>query len=196
MNIKHYLMAALLLPVFASCSEEDGSDQEYANWQQKNEAFFEQQYQAHSVATENSYILPSWTQPSSKSLSDIAHTQCVLVDVLVRGEGTTCPYFTDSVKVDWAGRLMPSPSYANGYEFGRSYLDKFDPDLDEPSTFGVQGLVVGFSTVLQHMHKGDVWRVYIPYQLGYGASAKTGIPAYSTLIYDIRLVDFWTKREK
>ena len=40
------------------------------------------------------------------------------------------------------------------------------------------------------MHRGDHWTVYIPYQLGYGASASGMVPAYSTLIFDLRLVDF------
>lgn len=194
MNIKQYLIAVLPLLGFVSCSEEDTTEQEYANWQAKNEAFFETQYQAHSVQTDNCFILPSWTQPGSKKATELSHTNCILVDVLERGTGMTSPYYTDSVNVDWSGRLMPSPSYDNGYEFGRSWLTKFDPDVDQPSAFAVKGLVAGFSTALQHMHRGDRWRVYIPYQLGYGSTATSGIPAYSTLIYEIRLVDFWFKK--
>ena len=40
------------------------------------------------------------------------------------------------------------------------------------------------------MHRGDHWTVYIPHQLGYGTSASGTVPAYSTLIFDLRLVDF------
>ena len=54
----------------------------------------------------------------------------------------------------------------------------------------VNGVLEGFATALQHMHRGDHWRVTIPHQLGYGASGTTGIPGYSTLIFEIRLVDF------
>jgi len=43
------------------------------------------------------------------------------------------------------------------------------------------------------MHKGDHWRVTIPYQLAYGETASGVIPAYSTLVFDIWLTDFWTK---
>ena len=53
-------------------------------------------------------------------------------------------------------------------------------------------LVDGFATALQHMRRGDHWMVYIPYQLGYGSQSQTGVPAYSTLIFDLRLVDFWS----
>ena len=56
-------------------------------------------------------------------------------------------------------------------------------------------LIMGFSTALQYMHKGDTWRVIIPYQLGYGAAVKDDIPAYSTLIFEIHLVDFWSNKK-
>ena len=46
---------------------------------------------------------------------------------------------------------------------------------------------------LMRMHRGDRWRVYIPYQLAYGSSARSSIPAYSTLIFDLQLEDFWRK---
>jgi len=55
----------------------------------------------------------------------------------------------------------------------------------------VSGVVDGFTTALQHMRKGDRWKVYIPYQLGYGESANSSIPGYSTLVFDITLNNFW-----
>jgi FKBP-type peptidyl-prolyl cis-trans isomerase FklB len=36
--------------------------------------------------------------------------------------------------------------------------------------------------------------VYIPYELAYGISGTTGIPGYSTLVFDITMVDFWSPR--
>ena len=45
------------------------------------------------------------------------------------------------------------------------------------------------------MHRGDYWRIYIPYQLGYGGTARSSIPAYSTLVFDLRLEDFWQKTQ-
>jgi len=37
--------------------------------------------------------------------------------------------------------------------------------------------------------------VTVPYQLGYGTSDSGDIPAYSTLIFEIRLEDFWTDKK-
>jgi hypothetical protein len=61
-----------------------------------------------------------------------------------------------------------------------SYNDKYD------CTVG-GSIIEGWTLALQHMAVGDKWRLYIPYYLGYGSSATTNVPAYSTLIYDIYL---------
>jgi peptidylprolyl isomerase/FKBP-type peptidyl-prolyl cis-trans isomerase FklB len=50
-------------------------------------------------------------------------------------------------------------------------------------------LIDGFSTALQHMEVGDKWEVWIPWQLGYGAIGQREIKAYSTLVFEIELVD-------
>jgi FKBP-type peptidyl-prolyl cis-trans isomerase FklB len=39
------------------------------------------------------------------------------------------------------------------------------------------------------MPVGSKWRVYIPYYLAYGSSGSTSIPAYSTLIFDMKLLE-------
>jgi FKBP-type peptidyl-prolyl cis-trans isomerase FklB len=46
------------------------------------------------------------------------------------------------------------------------------------------------------MHIGDRWRVRFSYSLGYGANAAGTIPAYSDLIFDIALLDFWHPGEQ
>ncbi len=192
MNIRHYLFIGLSLLGLASCSEADEEDQEWANWQSRNEAYFESQYQTHTAQTPTSFILPSWGQAASLELADIAHTNCILVDVLQSGEGTKYPYYTDSVMVNYVGRLMPSASFPLGYEFDRSYLTSYDPDVDVPASFSVNGIVEGFATALQRMRRGDIWRITVPYQLAYGKTAQNNIPAYSTLVFTIELVDFWS----
>ncbi len=197
-NWKYFLLSMILFPfagMVSSCSEsDDDSISEFENWQQKNETYFEQQYQAHSVQSDTKFILPSWKQAGSKSLSDIAHTECILVDVIetLGITDVSAPLFTDSVEVHYRGRLLPSRSYPTGYEFDKSYYSsKLDVGVDVPYTCSPSGnLVTGFSTALQYMHRGDHWQVTIPYQLGYGTSDYETIPAYSTLIFDIWLEDF------
>ena len=196
MNIKHYLFIGLSVLGLASCTEEDDEAFDEGTWRAVNEAYFEQAYQAHPEKSESSFILPSWTQPASLSLSDIDHTKSVLVDVVKDGTGDKSPYYTDTVLVHYVGRLIPTEGYPDGYEFDKSYLSAYDPDVDVPYKVAVNGVVEGFSTALQHMNRGDEWIVTVPYQLGYGTSGSgtVVIPGYSTLIFQIRLVDFWTKK--
>ena len=196
MKLKHYLFVCLSLLGFASCSEKDDTVAEYANWQAKNEAYFEQAYQEHLAASSPTcFILKSYTKADTLKQEQLAHTDFVLIDVLpsdfiVQGDKTVSPIFTDEVDIHYRGNLLPSLSYPSGYQFDTSFNGTFSQDRAEPSTMGVDAVLEGFATALQHMHRGDHWRVTIPYQLGYGTSDYNSIPGYSTLIFDIRLVDF------
>lgn len=53
---------------------------------------------------------------------------------------------------------------------------------------GYGSVISGWTVALQHMVEGDKYEVWIPQQLAYGASDNGDIPAYSTLIFEIRLV--------
>ena len=184
-----------------SCSEEDDTLPEFADWQAKNEAYFEEQYQAHLAASSNTcFVLKQFSKGDSLQFSQLAHTDCILVDVLpsdfpVDGDKTTTPVYTDDVAIHYRGHLLPSLSYASGYEFDANYSGTFMEDIAEPVNLSVNGVISGFSTALQHMHRGDHWRVIVPYDLGYGANDNGVIPAYSTLIFELRLVDFWYEEE-
>ena len=193
MKLKYYIFVCLSLLLLASCSEADDTVEEFANWQEKNETYFEQQYQAHGLSSSTpQFVLKNYTLSDDVSVSQAPHTSCILVDVLESGTDTSAsPLFTDKVKVHYRGRLIPSPSYPSGYQFDSSYTGTLDDETSSPMEFSVNARVPGFMTALQHMHRGDYWRVTIPYQLGYGTSDSNSIPAYSTLIFDIKLVDFY-----
>ena len=125
----------------------------------------------------------------------------IIAHVEQAGTGTTSPLYSDSVSMHYMGRLIPSTTYTSGLIFDKSWSsDTFNATTSRPNhsyiglSYDSQGkpvsLVDGFTTALMSMHRGDHWTVYIPYQLGYGASASGAVPAYSTLIFDLRLVDF------
>jgi hypothetical protein len=72
----------ILLPLFTSCSEADDTEEEYANWQIKNETYFEEQYQAHLAASSATcFVLRDFSKGDTVSLSNLPHTDCILVDV-------------------------------------------------------------------------------------------------------------------
>jgi FKBP-type peptidyl-prolyl cis-trans isomerase len=64
-------------------------------------------------------------------------------------------------------------------------------DQPEPISFPLNGVITGWQEGLQLMQKGGRYRLFVPYELGYGAQgAGEKIQPYSTLIFEIELVDF------
>lgn len=190
---KHSLMlflTVLLLPLgLASCSESDDTVEEFPNWQERNEAYFSGIYeQALTNADGNWKVIRKYSLEDSIPAD---YYDYIAVEVLKEGTGSGCPMFTDSVRVNYRGRLIPSTSYIDGYVFDESYEGEYNPATAKPRTMYVGSNIDGFSTALQHMHIGDRWRVYIPYQLGYGVSGSGAIPGYSTLIFDIELIEYY-----
>lgn len=114
------------------------------------------------------------------------------------GVGETAK-FTDVVRVYYKGWLI------DGTEFDSNYSGDYpDYELDIPTDFTVSGLqassggiIYGWTEILQVMRpaanatdkRGDMFRVFIPADQGYGASASGSVPANSTLIFDINLVE-------
>lgn len=190
MNIKQYIIACLSLLVLVSCSEKDDAVVEYADWKNKNEQFFEAAFLAHEY--DQALLKYSLTDETSTKYSDY-----VLVKEVSSEEDApeATPYLNDTVQIHYVGNLIPSPSYSAGYQFDQSYLEPFDWDTAVPRKFAVNGVVTGLTTALLKMHKGDHWVIAVPYQMGYGTVDNGEIPAYSTLIFEVRLEEFWTKRK-
>ena len=113
------------------------------------------------------------------------------------------PLYTDTVRVSYRGRLIPTVSYPLGSVFDETYEGSYSTTTTGVVDNKVSNFRDGFATALQHMHVGDRWRVFMSYQLGYGTSDYLTIPAYSVLIFDVSLIDFtasgkqltpWTSR--
>ena len=58
-----------------------------------------------------------------------------------------------------------------------------------PATFRLNELITGWITAMREMPVGSRWEVVIPYNLGYGSRPAGAIKAFSTLIFDITLLD-------
>ena len=198
-----YVLAVALFAVFglASCSEEDDTVEEFPNWQARNDAFFNSLTDSVLNLLELNPARTDWKRIKSWSKSDSiegSNSDYIIVKVIEEGDpASATPLYTDTVTVHYLGRLLPSVSYPYGYVFDQSYYGNYYDDVSKPLQMAIGNsggnmLVDGFATALQHMRRGDHWMVYIPYQLGYGSQSQTGVPAYSTLIFDLRLVDFWS----
>lgn len=175
---------------FASCTETKEDIEEFGNWQSRNETYFNDIYQKAKSDTKDYKIIRKWSLEEGVATSPDDN---IVVQVINQGAGSGCPLYTDSVRVHYEGRLIPSATYTSGYVFDKTWTGNYNLATMHPATFCVSGIVDGMSTALMNMHIGDRWRVYIPYQLGYGTttSSSTSIPAYSTLIFDLTLVSYY-----
>ena len=112
----------------------------------------------------------------------------IYVKKLELGAGSYRPQDGDTVRAHYQGRLIPTDSHPQGKVFDKSYAaSSLNEATDVPTLFAVEETVVGFSTALMNMVEGDRWEVVIPQYLGYKDNASSEIPAYSTLIFDIKL---------
>ncbi|HEV8283232.1 MAG TPA: FKBP-type peptidyl-prolyl cis-trans isomerase [Chitinophagaceae bacterium] len=96
-------------------------------------------------------------------------------EVIKQGTGPK-PMIADTVVCHYKGTFL------NGTEFDNSY------SRGTPIEFAVTGVIRGWTEVLQLMPAGSKYKVYVPYQLGYGSGDYNGIPGGSLLIFEIELL--------
>ena len=66
---------------------------------------------------------------------------------------------------------------------------KFDSSRGgAPLAIRLCDLIEGWIIAMQQMCVGDKWEIYIPSEMGYGKFSQPGIPAGSTLIFEIELI--------
>lgn len=176
-----------------SCSEEDTTEDEYANWQERNEGATDR----WAVQANNGTYQKFLTYTKEASTPGLKNGDYIYYEVLERGEGTESPIYSDTVRIAYRGRYIPTKSYSEGYVFDETFLKDFDWKTAKMVDMNAGGLVDGMTTALMNMHPGDRWRVYIPYQLGYGTTTtNNGVRAYSNLIFDVALKTFWHPGEQ
>lgn len=85
----------------------------------------------------------------------------------------------DNVSVHYAGRLLDGSPFDDSYKRG------------QPFTFPLGGgrVIKGWDEGIAYLNVGDSATLIIPAELGYGAADRPTIPANSTLIFDVELMD-------
>ncbi|MCO7264347.1 FKBP-type peptidyl-prolyl cis-trans isomerase [Dickeya zeae] len=93
-------------------------------------------------------------------------------------EGTgAAPKDSDTVVVNYKGTLVDGTEFDNSYKRG------------EPLSFRLDGVIPGWTEGLKHVKKGGKIKLVIPPALAYGEAGVPGIPANSTLVFDVELLD-------
>ena len=191
-SLVKWLMPLCLLTVvpLISCEEDDDDEdtsQEYENWQQRNDEMLELWAADPELKKYKNYAL--------NESATAGNSDCIYVKVLESGTGESItPFLTDTVRIAYRGRLIPSKTYPEGFVFDQSYLNDFRWETAY-ATSG-SGWIAGIQTALLRMHVGDRWLIHVPYQLGYGGSTSNAlIPAFSNLVFDVALYDVWHPEE-
>jgi len=98
--------------------------------------------------------------------------------VIKEGTGEK-PTATSKVKVHYHGTLL------DGTVFDSSV------DRGTPAEFGVNGVIKGWTEVLQLMPVGSKYKVFVPQELAYGAFPRQGGPIkpFSALVFDVELIE-------
>ena len=124
-------------------------------------------------------------EASEKFLADNAKKDGISVtasglqyEVITAGSGDK-PTATSQVTVHYHGTLT------DGTVFDSSV------DRGEPTSFGVNQVISGWTEALQLMPIGAKYRLYIPQDLAYGANPHPGGPIepYMALIFDVELLE-------
>ena len=106
----------------------------------------------------------------------IALDSGILLRQLEKGAGDKRPQLNSVVFVHYTGRLI------DGTVFDTTEGQPI------PACFRVRELIVGWQAALLRMHAGDKYEVFIPAKYGYGSMKLDGIPAWSTLCFELELL--------
>lgn len=175
-----FLLSSLL--VITSCGDDKEEEFDVDAWKAMNDAKY------NEIARD----------PNYKEIESEGKNGSVYYTVLKEGPAVTdidsIIYYTSKVKVFYKGTMLSDDG---------SEEIVFDKRLDEDDVMpfylavnpanavknGPSAVIEGWSVALQHMKRGDHWKVCIPHRLAYGKTGQGTIHPYSTLFFEIEVVD-------
>lgn len=175
-SIKSVFILLLGVVAITSCSDDNESTwDEYEDWRNENVAFYDEQKFLMTPQGTNYYqtLSPSWNSSGQiliRYLNDRSLTA-----------GNLSPLLNSTVDVKYIGRLYTGEAFDSSYN-QTAYGD---------SIFRAQpsGLIGGWQIALLNMNVGDSVEIVVPYNMGYGSSGSGAVKPYSTLIFNLKLVD-------
>lgn len=188
-----------LAGAFVSCEEVEEAGK-YDNWQERNEAFIDSlkretgEVYVATIDQAREMVVGKLYAIQVQAQSTDANPQYIYCKKLTRNDEGRRPLYTESVTAYYYGTLITGDKF-DGSFVGYSATDqgeldgaeKMPTDFDSPVGFSVQGVISGWTTVLQFMRTDERWMVYIPWSCAYGSAGKGSILGYSTLTFDMIL---------
>lgn len=177
---KLFVILAIAVVTIATLGSCGGTDtwEEYETWRTANIEWYNTQL-SRTNPDGSSYfktVQPDW-YPQSGVLIHYFNDRSLTANNLQ-------PLITSQVEVRYKGRL-----------YNDECFDSTTVGSDSTRTFLLSGTVLGWQLALTQMHVGDSAEIIIPYTLGYDYMGSTNsmggysVPPYSTLRFNVRLVD-------
>jgi len=171
--MKNLIIPILFCILIVSCKETNELEEQYADWNLKNIEYFNQ------MRDSSDYVLYKTPENRGgysfyyKTLSEGIQTPENITD-------------TSWVKFNFRGRFI------SGIVFDETYTESsvLNDSTAKPATYQLNTLVKGIFENLILMKIGEVRRIVLPKELGYGVYTMTDkMPPYSVTIWDIQLVE-------
>ena len=173
-KINAALFAKAINDVYAKSKTDLTIEQAGITLQQKLQEFTKKKTDAHKQETNN------FLTANKKRSGVIALPNGLQYEVIKAGDPNGIkPNAVDTVVVNYVGTLT------NGTEFDNSFK------RGQAASFPLNGVIKGWTEILQLMTKGAHWKVYIPGDLAYGEYPPQGSPITpnALLIFEITLED-------
>ena len=168
------IMAIVAITSLNSCLGKSIED-EYKGWREKNVEWYERQ----AASGQYTRMIASW-DPSAQVLMRW-HNDTMLT------RGNLKPLITSTVDVKYRLTLYDGTPVDSSYPVASP--------ADSIYRAKVSANVEGWMIALTRMHVGDSCTVIIPYQQGYGSTKRSDVLVpYSTLVFDMKLVDIYKYR--
>jgi FKBP-type peptidyl-prolyl cis-trans isomerase FklB len=168
-KIFYFVSAFIAITAMNSCVGDDETTWEkYTDWRTANIAWFSDQETLKNANGTNFYTK---VQPNYDG------SNYVLMHYFEdpsKNVGNLQPLYTSTVTVNYAVHLYDGTLV--------------DSAANYTSTLN-SGVIEGWAIAVQNMHVGDTAQVVMPYKLAYGETGSGSIYPYSTLQFNIRLLD-------
>lgn len=178
----YMVLCAIATATFAACGNDDDDKKvnlgSYQEWRQTNDAWVTEM-QAKKNPDGTPYyqtVIPVWNpggfvlmhffNDRSETAANLVPLYTSEVDVIYKGYNCKGVGFDSSTYVDAYGQL------------GVARLR-------------INNTIQGWGIAMEKMHVGDTAEVIVPYGVGYGATMTSSLLPYSSLRFNIRLVDIY-----
>lgn len=172
MKLKKYgfLILPLTLAALASCINDNDNETDYSQWRSENNAFITAA-EAEMLNGGKRYekVVPKWDPATF-----------VLMQWHKRGDTSDDlkPLDNSTLKVKYLLTDIKGDTLDSSYSL-----------TDSLFTCKPCNMITGFWTATTSMHQGDSVTAIIPYTSGYGVTGSGSVLPYSTLIFQIKLVE-------